>query len=196
MISVCTEDYSYVGLREKSNLNSDLVDYNKSIFKTNSFEYKYDERKVYYNEGYKTPREIFEEFQVKQGIFGQTINKLKNIFPIFAMLGMRSAEEVEKILIAYENDDILEYIAQEEVEKYIKNQTMLKEFFLNFITLFFMLLSFTLLQICEVNTNTAMIFVFTFCGAVRLAFEKLETSTNSIAYNYKTQLQILQKIAR
>ncbi len=196
MFSIGTDDYGRVSLQEKNNFISNPVDFDKSIFKTNCFEYKYDERKVYYDENYKTPREIYEEIQAKQGVIGKLINTLKNNFSMFNLLGMKGSNAVEEILEQYENGDILEYIAQDEVEKYNKNQTMLKELVLNIITLFSLILGFSLSRIFEIDMGSALTLICTFSGAIRFAGEKLEMKTNSLSTDCKKQMPLVHNFAQ
>lgn len=187
MFSISTEDYTRVSYSEKSNFTTNAVDSDKSIFKTNCFEYKYDERAVYYNENYKSPREIYEEFKSTEGIISQTIDKLKMQFPIFSILGMKNSQEIEIILEQYDNDEILEFEAVDAVEKYKKNQNLLKELILNVIAFLSMILSLAFFKLCEMETINNIIMSSTLSGAIRFSLEKMEAITNSLNKNTKLQ---------
>ena len=195
MLSIDTDDYARVRMCEKSNFTSNEIDYDKSIFKTNNFEYKYNEFEVYYNENYISPREEFEEYQLKQGVIGKAVDKLKTIISLFSILGIKNSHEIEVILERYDNEEILEYEARDAVQKYKKNQTMLKELVLNIIALFTMIISFFVLKICDVNTCDTLIAVCTLSGLIRYGFEKLEAVTNGILNKSKLNSGFIQQAA-
>lgn len=195
MLSINTDDYGRIRLCEKSNFTSNAIDYDKSIFKTNCFEYKYNEFETYYNDDYVSPREEFEEFQTKQGIIGRAIDKLKTVISLFTMLGFKNSNEIEYILDQYDNEEILEYEAREAVQKYKKSHTFLKECILNFAALFTMVITFFILKLFEVDTVHTFISVCTLSGLVRYALEKLEALTNSVLKNYKITSTFIEQAA-
>ena len=129
---------------------------------------KYNCTKLNIEEDYKTPREEYEKILSEQGFIGRSINEIKNKIPFFTSIGLFGSNIIEELLDKYENEDYPEYKVRDVIYKYGKNQKILTELILDFITIFLFLSGFLLCSPLDTDTGIKIAISSSLCAVFRL----------------------------